>query len=425
MVPNAEEHLRRLTGLAERQKTEVIQPRAESEKQAVRAQQAQAAQEAELFKQEAGRAEVRAAANELAEFERQNAIKNAEADIAHARAHVRSVQFDPNRAFPTTIAKIGAIISVALGTFAQGLSGGRMPNVALEIMNKAIERDIDAQKFEYEKRRGMVSDANNVYAQMMQKHGDERRAALQAESAAREAFRFKLESLQATGKLSEKNTQALMQAIDAKMSEADIAAQQSLETYGFGVRMDQARLRMTEAAALSQGAAADEKLSNPEQNRIVAMGEAEASWMKMDSMLKELDKSWAITRAFQGSTVGQWFGSSAASEFNLASARALQQLGEASKGAASDEDSKRFAAILPDAGQSMEVLISRTKAVKDHIDIAKSVLLGTMSEGAAKKAFRAWNDMYTVLEQKGIKSAQAMDIASRNMKEEIQTLKER
>lgn len=91
---------------------------------------------------------------------------------------IRSSKIDPNRIFSDAgvggFKKITAIIGIALGGFAQGLRGG--PNTALDIINATIDRDIDAQKSELEKKKGLLGEQRNLYSQKLQQFGDARAA---------------------------------------------------------------------------------------------------------------------------------------------------------------------------------------------------------------------------------------------------------
>lgn len=82
-------------------------------------------------------------------------------------------KIDPNRAFSSTGSKVAAAIAIALGAFAQGMSRGQMPNSALQIIEGAIKRDVDAQKTEMQKNRDVLLNRNNIYARMMARFNNE------------------------------------------------------------------------------------------------------------------------------------------------------------------------------------------------------------------------------------------------------------
>jgi len=68
---------------------------------------------------------------------------------------------------------VAAAIAIALGAFAQGMSRGKLPNSALQIIEGSIKRDIDAQKTEMQKNRDVLLNKNNIYARMMARFKNE------------------------------------------------------------------------------------------------------------------------------------------------------------------------------------------------------------------------------------------------------------
>ena len=122
-------------------------------------------------------------------------MKNAEGALNTATEKLATWEINPQRAFPDAFSKIAAVISVAMGAYAQGLSGGKIPNTALQIVNSAIDRDIDAQKMEYQKLKGLVDEKRNVYGMAMRLLGDERQADELARSAAYRSFNAQMTSL--------------------------------------------------------------------------------------------------------------------------------------------------------------------------------------------------------------------------------------
>jgi len=82
-------------------------------------------------------------------------------------------KIDPNRAFSSTGSKVAAAIAIAFGAFAQGMSRGKLPNSALQIIEGAIKRDVDAQKTEMQKNRDVLLNRNNIYARMMARFNNE------------------------------------------------------------------------------------------------------------------------------------------------------------------------------------------------------------------------------------------------------------
>lgn len=79
-------------------------------------------------------------------------------------------------------AKVIAAIGVAVGGFVAGRTGG--PNQALDQIERAIDRNVDAQKARFAAARGKLDEQKGVYATMRQQFGDER----MADEAAKHAY---------------------------------------------------------------------------------------------------------------------------------------------------------------------------------------------------------------------------------------------
>jgi hypothetical protein len=82
--------------------------------------------------------------NDLAEMKKRQT--DAETDYQNARKAAEDFKIDPNRYFAnmSTPAKILNILAVAIGGYSAGRN--RIPNYALEALNREIERDIEAQR---------------------------------------------------------------------------------------------------------------------------------------------------------------------------------------------------------------------------------------------------------------------------------------
>ena len=118
---------------------------------------------------------------EMREYEalqerQQLALDKTEQEMRMAEQELKDGTIDPNRAYGGVGGRVAAAFATAIGAFAQGISGGKIPNTALQIINSAIDRDIFAQKEEMRKRKDVLMNKNNIYAQMMKRFGDERMA---------------------------------------------------------------------------------------------------------------------------------------------------------------------------------------------------------------------------------------------------------
>lgn len=104
------------------------------------------------------------------------ALDKTEQEMRMAEQELKDGTIDPNRAYGGVGGRVAAAFATAIGAFAQGISGGKIPNTAMQIINSAIDRDIFAQKEEMRKRKDVLMNKNNIYAQMMKRFGDERMA---------------------------------------------------------------------------------------------------------------------------------------------------------------------------------------------------------------------------------------------------------
>lgn len=73
------------------------------------------------------------------------------------KSEILSSRIDPNRLWGsrTTGQKMGGIVGIILSGIGQGLAGG--PNMAMQVLDKAIDADIDAQKANLENKKGLLA----------------------------------------------------------------------------------------------------------------------------------------------------------------------------------------------------------------------------------------------------------------------------
>lgn len=121
------------------------------------------------------------------DFARKN-IDKAKSALETATSKLRNWEINPNRAFSNTFSKVAAVLGVAMGAYAQGLSGGKLPNTAMDIVKGAIDKDIAAQKMEFDKLKGLVDERRNVYAMGIRLLGSEQQAKQMAMTVAYRAL---------------------------------------------------------------------------------------------------------------------------------------------------------------------------------------------------------------------------------------------
>lgn len=137
----------------------------------------------------------------LGETVAQNELEANQAKLEYERAianqqrlskMAEEFQINPDNYFGnlSTGSKIATILSMAVGGFAQGYSGGRIPNYAAEALDKAIERDIDAQR----------QRKDSLYKQLLAATGDAEKAGALARAKTQEIAALKVSQLGAQSK---------------------------------------------------------------------------------------------------------------------------------------------------------------------------------------------------------------------------------
>lgn len=129
-----------------------------------------------------------------------------------------------------TLARVVGAIGVALGGFVAARTGG--PNLALEQIERAIDRDVDAQKARLAAARGKLDEQRGIYAAMRQQFGDERMADAAAKHAYLENAERQVQNLAANS--ASKDIQARSQELLAGLQEKKFARAVDLEKMAQG-----------------------------------------------------------------------------------------------------------------------------------------------------------------------------------------------
>lgn len=198
----------------------------------------------------------------VAESDRQKLLEDQEKSIRLASEDAAKLgQVDPDRFWKnkSTGEKIGFSIAAFLSAFDP--KGG---NAAIDMIKGGIDRDIEAQKQDYERAKGNVGNQQSLYADMIRKFGDAR----QAENATR------LATLGYT-ELQLKKTAALYKSpqVQAKALEgiAQIEQQKQvlLATARQAAEVQAAKTRLSGGASGAQMSTDVEKLPEKEKERFV------------------------------------------------------------------------------------------------------------------------------------------------------------
>ena len=148
----------------------------------------------------------------------QNLFKENQAQSEAFMQHMRdNPKLDPNRLYSNmdTGSKITSAIALMLGGIAQGMHGGENP--AMQVMNNAIQRDVQAQMQDR-------SDKMNLFKMNQENLHDNMQAALATQSQLYTIAKFKLEAAQ--GQVTSAQAQAGLQmsklGIDQQISQLNL-----------------------------------------------------------------------------------------------------------------------------------------------------------------------------------------------------------
>lgn len=125
----------------------------------------------------------------IVEAERQDQLNNALKTYENSIKEAAGGQIDPNRFYGSlnTGQKIGLGIAAILAGFAGG------DNKVVKMIENSVNKDIDLQKQEYERKLASGKQAQNVFSLMKDKFQDDKSADLAARSAILERMKLQLE----------------------------------------------------------------------------------------------------------------------------------------------------------------------------------------------------------------------------------------
>ena len=198
------------------------------------------------------------------------------ADMDELRADIAKTKIDPSQYWSkgSGFGQALSLLSVAIGGFAKGYSGGRLENTGLKMLDQAIDRDIAAQRDNLSTKRGLLAESQSVFSMARQRFGDDQAAAeftkaRQNEMLKNAAARYQGE---ARTKVLSANAAKLVQHFGLEERRADNNVQQLNAQY------EAARLRAA-AGAAAGAASAEEREFNKElalRSKIAGVRKAEA-----------------------------------------------------------------------------------------------------------------------------------------------------
>lgn len=121
-------------------------------------------------------------------------------DVDTKIAELSDAKIDPNRVWGSmeTGNKMSAVASLFLGAFGAGATGAQ--NAAMDVLNKAIDRDIDAQKANLQTKKDVISSQRNALSDYLQITGDEDAARKSIQIQYLDSMKGRMESIALTSK---------------------------------------------------------------------------------------------------------------------------------------------------------------------------------------------------------------------------------
>jgi hypothetical protein len=282
-------------------------------------------------------------------------------------AKLSAAKVDPRRLF-TTGGKIGAAIAMALGSFGAALAGGR--NTAFDIIQATIQRDISAQESAIAKQRGVVGAKQAEIGMARDLFSDAKSQKLAAENALLTQVNQQIGILAAESKsdtvmanaeklIAQSNAtiaanenkiagDMLSNQLQAATTEATVAGQE--------VAARQRNVGLTQAAKLAELKASAKGAGG---RPVPASAIAKVSDFRAgEKLVDQLEGTWDdLMRENAFGALGTLAPKQVATAANKWDVKALgiaQSIGKKLEGRMTDEDFKRFLALVPRATDTNE-----------------------------------------------------------------------
>jgi len=204
-------------------------------------------------------------------------------DMEDLRGEIAATKIDPSQYFAkgNGFGNVLSLLSVALGGFAEGYSGGRLKNNALAMLQNSIAQDIEAQKANLANKRGALAESQSLYGMARQRFGDDQTAmeytrARQNELLKNQALRFANEGRTDAIRA---NAQKLAQHFDLESKLSDNRVKQMFAD------AEVARIRSA-AGSMAASKTAEERAFDKElalRTKLAALRKTEAEAGKLES----------------------------------------------------------------------------------------------------------------------------------------------
>ena len=196
---------------------------------------------------------------------RRTAAVDARTKLDAARTELETTKIDVDAAYGGTSGRIFSGLAVAMGAFGASMTGG--PNYALQIVDARINREIDAQKSEIEKKKGKVSELGQILTQNEKLLGD----ADQARNLTRaQSYAALLASTEAKINIDRATPQQMLvlDALKGKVAENIAALEKGVKTAEVNVVMVGAQEREAQRRANANAAIAREKREEERREKV-------------------------------------------------------------------------------------------------------------------------------------------------------------
>ena len=229
---------------------------------------------------------------------REEEFNNYQKSISGAMDDYRNEKIDSNRmwANKSTGQRILGMLASALGAYAATYTGKE--NVATKIIDKAIERDIDEQRANIDKKRNEIKDQYTLYGMAQKRYADEESRILFAKSTAIEKIQNELDNkmagvksevaknrlLDLSGQLENQKAEYVNELVDRQM------------TLEAGVKKE----KIKAAADITKQMGKQQKFSENETKSAAFAGRMVRAEKDLESAMKGTDPAGIISGGFQG-----------------------------------------------------------------------------------------------------------------------------
>jgi len=311
---------------------------------------------------------------------------------------LKNTKIDRNRIFKNADntsnfgKRIGAAIAIALG-------GRNGPNYAMQMIDKAIERDMRAQQQDIDNKRASIQGNINMLDKYTQMFGTPQQAKAAYKLAYLTASKARIEELNAEAmpaRIRSKYNQTIA-AIDQKLHLADYEVQQNAITNATKLAKEQADIASQEASiklANNRAKAENEKLKlsmmfggdKKLEKLPVSVVDKITDYDNVMDMFEEALDVFEQARVsgsmnWAGAKIPVWIKDTKANRYDQVAKAFAQFIGKEIEGRMTDPDFARFKDMVPVPGELAEAARARITRVVKQMRNRKTMYLNNLSAG--------------------------------------------